>query len=235
MMPMALLEVICLHEHDARRAQEGGADRIELVGTMDEDGLSPSPELLARTLSAVDIPVRPMVRTSAGFTVNAEQRAELAGLARTYLDLGAEGLVLGFLDRDTGIDADAVAEVVGDHVGWTFHRAIDQCLQTDRAWRCLLELDGLDQVLTAGSALGVDHGLDDLLRRAGADPAVASLVMAGGGLQPEHVPWLYRAGVRAFHIGGPARPRGSWKAWVDPGLVRSWRDLLDRVEASANQ
>ncbi|MCP6374060.1 copper homeostasis protein CutC, partial [Klebsiella pneumoniae] len=44
---MALLEVICLHEHDAKRAAAGGADRIELVGTMDDGGLAPSPELLA--------------------------------------------------------------------------------------------------------------------------------------------------------------------------------------------
>ena len=55
MKPMALLEVICLHEHDAKRAAAGGADRIELVGTMDDGGLAPSPELLARTLSAVHI------------------------------------------------------------------------------------------------------------------------------------------------------------------------------------
>ena len=51
--------------------------------------------------------------------------------------------------------------------------------------------------------------------------------MAGGGLQAEHVPWLARAGVRKFHIGSGARPQGSWKAYVDPGFVRSWRTLID--------
>ncbi|MDU5026516.1 MAG: copper homeostasis protein CutC, partial [Cutibacterium avidum] len=25
-------------------------------------------------------------------------------------------------------------------------------------------------------------------------------------------------------------PQGSWKAWVDVDLVRSWRDLLDRLD-----
>ena len=52
-------------------------------------------------------------------------------------------------------------------------------------------------------------------------------MMAGGGLHPEDVPWLARAGVRAFHIGSPARPGGSYKAYVDEGLVRSWRALVD--------
>jgi copper homeostasis protein len=71
------------------------------------------------------------------------------------------------------------------------------------------------------------EGYDDLLAIAEADPAVAALLMPGPGLQAEHVPWLVRASVRAFHIGTQARPGGSEKAYVDAGLVRSWRLLLD--------
>ena len=224
---MALLEVICLHEHDAKRAAEGGADRIELVGTMDNGGLAPSPELLARTLSAVDIPVRPMLRLDGGFRADPRHREEMLHLVRTYRDLGADGPALGFLDEATGVDVDTVMELSQGWPRWTFHRAIDNSLEPDKAWMQLLGFPGLDQVLTAGSPRGVGHGLDDLVARAEADPQVADLIMAGGGLRAEHVPWLYRAGIRAFHIGSPARPQGTWKAWVDPGLVRSWRDLLD--------
>jgi copper homeostasis protein len=54
-------------------------------------------------------------------------------------------------------------------------------------------------------------------------------MMAGGGLQPEHVPWLARAGVRAFQIDAAARPLGSAKAYVDPGLIRTWRNLIDHA------
>ena len=73
----------------------------------------------------------------------------------------------------------------------------------------------------------MEHGLSDLLARAKADPWAASVIMAGGGLHPDHVPWLARAGVRAFHIGKAARPGGSFKAYVDEALVRSWRSLVD--------
>ena len=229
MKPMALLEVICLHEHDAKRAAAGGADRIELVGTMDDGGLAPSPELLARTLSAVHIPVRPMLRLDGGFRADPRRRDEILRLASAYRDLGADGPVLGFLDEATGVDVETVIELTEGCQRWTFHRAIDNCLEPDKAWAQLLGLHGLDQVLTAGSPRGVEHGLDDLIARASADPRIADLIMAGGGLRAEHVPWLYRAGVRAFHIGGPARPQGSWNAWVDADLVRSWRDLLDRL------
>jgi len=54
------------------------------------------------------------------------------------------------------------------------------------------------------------------------------LLMAGGGLRGEHVPWLVRAGVRQFQVDSEAvRPGGSAKAYVDAGHVRSWRLLLD--------
>ncbi len=41
-----LLEVIARHAADAGRAEAGGADRIELVGTMEHGGLSPEPRLV---------------------------------------------------------------------------------------------------------------------------------------------------------------------------------------------
>ena len=127
-------------------------------------------------------------------------------------------------------------DVVADgDFAWTFHRAVDNCLDFDDAWEDLATLPRLDQVLTAGSARGVEHGLDELLERARSNPGIARVIMAGGGLRPEHVPWLIRAGVRAFHIGSPARPGGSYKAYVDPDLVRTWRELIDEQTAAVRR
>ncbi|AFV88749.1 CutC family protein [Acidipropionibacterium acidipropionici ATCC 4875] len=228
---MALLEVICRHEHDARRAAEGGADRIELLGSLDDGGMSPEPVILARTVSAVDIPVRPMVRLRQGFSTDGGEIARLRGLIESYLDSGAEGVVMGFLDADTEVDVGVMTLLAGTPpCRWTFHRAIDVTLRPRDAWVTVMQLPGVDQVLTAGSSLDVEHGLDELISMARSSPRAAELVMAGGGLAPEHVPWLMRAGVRAFHIGRPARPQGSYKAWVDAGLVHSWRTLLDSLD-----
>lgn len=225
---MSMLEVIALHAGDAERAEEGGADRIELVGTMDDDGLSPEPALVDKVRRATSIQIRPMVRLRAGFGTDGGEATRLKGLISSYLDAGADGVVFGFLDGHSGVDVEVVTELVGtDDWPWTFHRAIDHCLDADKAWATLLDLPRLDQVLTAGSVRGVEHGLDDLLNRARSDERIAHLMMAGGGLQPEHVPWLVRAGVHAFHIGSPARPGGSFKAWVDADLVSAWRTLVD--------
>ena len=110
---------------------------------------------------------------------------------------------------------------------WTFHDAFDDTLDPRRAWRALLGLPGLVNVRSAGSPRGMAEGYDDLLATAETDPAVAALLMPGGGLRAEHVPWLVRTGVRAFHVDEQTRPGGSRKAYVDAGLTRSWRLLLD--------
>ncbi len=231
---MGLLEVIALHAADAERAEAGGADRVELVGTMDDDGLSPEPRLVDKVRRATSIQIRPMVRLRGGFTTDGGEVTRLKGLISSYFDAGADGVVLGYLNGTNRIDLEVVGELVGDgSFPWTFHRAIDHCLDVDRAWTDLRTLPGLNQVLTAGSARGVEQGLDDLVRRAKSDPEAARLIMAGGGLAAEHVPWLVRAGVRAFHIGSPARPGGSFKAYVDADLVASWRDLIDDEVAHA--
>ncbi|MHA6510951.1 copper homeostasis protein CutC [Tessaracoccus sp. Z1128] len=233
---MSLLEVIALHAADAERAEAGGADRIELVGTMDDDGLSPEPRTVEKVRRATSIQIRPMVRLRAGFGTDGGEATRLTGLIAAYLDAGADGVVLGFLNGLNRIDTEVVTALVdGGTFPWTFHRAVDHCLDPDRAWADLRTLPRLDQVLTAGSARGVEHGLDDLLRRARTDAEAARLIMAGGGLSAEHVPWLVRAGVRAFHIGSPARPGGSFKAYVDSELVASWRDLIDDEVAHIRQ
>ena len=223
-----LLEVLVLHEADARRAEEGGADRVELVGSLDDGGMSPEPRLVERVRAFTTIQLRPMLRLRAGFGTDGGEFTRLRGLVASYLDAGADGVVFGFLNGMGEIDRE-VCEALAEHAGWrwTFHRAVDSVLDADKAWRTLMRLPRLDQVLTAGSPRGVEAGLDELLRLATSDPRIASLMMAGGGLLPEHVPWLARAGVRSFHIGRPARPLGSFKAYVDAPLVRTWRTLID--------
>ncbi|RRD46723.1 copper homeostasis protein CutC [Tessaracoccus sp. OH4464_COT-324] len=230
---MALLEVIAMHASDARNAEEGGADRVELVGTMAEDGLSPEPRLVDRVRLVASLEVRPMLRLRAGFGTDGGEVTRLKGLMRSYMDAGANGVVVGFLNRLNQIDMSVMTELMHDvDVPYTFHRAIDYCLDPDEAWGAVQQLPGrLTQVLTAGSTLGVEHGLDDLIARARNHPEDRELMMAGGGLAAEHVPWLIKAGVRAFHIGSPARPDRSWKAYVDAGLVHSWRTLIDDLES----
>lgn len=223
-----LLEVVALQPADAQRAEAGGADRVQVCGTLEDGGMSPTPQLVSDVRRVTSVEIRVMVRLRAGYSTDGGEAVRLRGLMQSYLEAGADGIVLGFLNGHGEVDVPLIIELLGEEPwAWTFHRAVDTCLEPDRAWSALARLPRLDQVLTAGSARGVEHGLNDLLDRAHRDPWAASVMMAGGGLKAEHVPWLARAGVRAFQISSAARPGGSFKAYVDEGLVRSWRTLID--------
>lgn len=131
---MSVLEVIALHAADAERAEAGGADRVELLGTMDHDGLSPEPRVVEKARRATSIQIRPMVRLREGFGTDGGEVTRMKGLIAAYLDAGADGVVLGFLNGLNRVDLEVMRELIGEgDVPWTFHRAIDHCLDLDRA------------------------------------------------------------------------------------------------------
>ncbi len=231
-----LLEVAVLQPRDVPGADEGGADRVFCLDRRVAGGTSPEPGLVSSICKETDLPVRVLLRLNDSHTTTGGELTRLVGLAESYLTVGAKGVVFGFLDTDLLVDAEVCSHLAEALPGvpWTFSRAFDDCLESDLAWRQVLGLPGLDAVHSAGSPQGLGVGFDDLVDRAAADPAVASLVMAGGGLAGEHVPWLLRAGVRQFSVASSVRPGGSWdKAYVDPGHVRAWRMLLDDSAARA--
>ena len=212
-MGAVLLEVSVAHERDAAGAREGGADRLYVVGR-------PGAAVVSGICHATDLPV--FVELPAG--------PDALGYAEDVLGWGADGVGFGPVDDDLEVDLGACRDLAGALPGvpWTFTRAIDDTLDPRRSWRRLADRPpGLVAVCSAGSPRGMGDGYDDLLAAAESDPAISALLMPGGGLLAEHVPWLVRAGVRSFRVDAQVRPGGSDRAYVDAALVRSWRLLLD--------
>lgn len=228
-MGEVLLEVTALHERDVPGALEGGADRLHLVAHGPEHVGSPEPALVSAVCRASDVPVFVLLRLNDSWTTTGGELTRLLGLAHDYLGAGASGLSWGFLDAELEVDTDVCRHLAERLPGvpWTFHRAVDHTLDPRRSWRRLLDLPGLVAVCSAGSPRGMAVGGDDLLATAESDPEIARLLMAGGGLPADQVPWLLRAGVRQFHLGVQARPGASYKSYVEAAHVRSWRRLLD--------
>jgi copper homeostasis protein len=225
-----LIEVVALHPADAENAQEGGADRIQVCTWIDDEPRSVEPALVSAITRAVDLPVRVTLRLSGGFTTQGGEFGRLVGLAGNYLALGAEGVSFGFLTPELHLDGDVCQALADELTGvpWTFDRAFDHVLDIRQAWRQARELPGLDGVHSAGALLGIDTGFDDLLAVCADRPDFAAVVIAAGGVRPEQVPWLVRAGVTGVHLGASVRAGASWtKAHVEPSFVRSWRLLLD--------
>lgn len=226
-MTGSLLEVIALDVRDAVAAEEGGADRLEVVSGMDVGGLTPSADLVAAIARECGLPQMVMLRCNAGFTVTPEELDRLRGHVKELAEAGAAGFVFGFLAEDGSVDREATDALIHavSPLPWTFHRAVDNAADVRAAWRAVRLLPNLATVLTSGLPEGVGSGLGVL--RARAEAGDASLVLAGGGLREEHVPVLLDYGVRAFHVGTAVR--GSWREPVDPGLVRRWRGIVDRL------
>jgi copper homeostasis protein len=228
------LAVVVTHPRDAEAAAAGGADRLLLSSYPERGHLSPEPSLVSAVVRETELPV--WVTLSSPEQPHAwygENR--LVELGATFLELGATGLAYGFLDRDLEIDREGCAELCAELEGapWLFH-GFDAALDADHAWRDIGSLPGLQGVVSGGSTRGLEHGAEELISRCTSDPRVAAMLVAGGGLVPELVPWLVRAGVRRFAIGSAARPGGSWtRASVDVDRVRSWRMLLDDARARA--
>jgi copper homeostasis protein len=219
----AELDVVVVHARDAEAAAAGGADRLLLSAEPQDGHYSPEPAVVSAVVRATDLPVWVVLRT------REEHFGRLVSLGEQFVELGVRGVAYGFLTRDLEVDRESCAEVCAELGGvpWLFH-GFDAALEPDRAWRDVLGLPGLSSVITAGSTRGLEHGADELIARAKRDPRVAELATAGGGLTPDLVPWLVRAGVRRFAIGSSARAGGSWtRGSVDVDRVRSWRMLLD--------
>jgi copper homeostasis protein len=236
-MSRPILEVIALDADDARAAQAGGADRLELVTDMAADGLTPRLRTFTRIRAAVGIPLRVMLRAADGFASGGPQALDaLAARARALRAAGADEFVLGFLDADGLPDLTAVAALTDAVAGcpWTFHRAVDHAADRDVLRKRLADATGLDTFLTAGSPRGVADGMDVLqdeaARTAAGEPGYGQRLMVGGGLRLAHVEPLRAAGIDAFHIGSAARAAG-WTTPVMPDLVRTWRTALDAEPA----
>lgn len=237
-MVKALLEVLVRHPGDVPGADEGGADRLHVVGEPAGAGWSsPESALVSSICRDTDLPVFVMVRLADSWTTTGGELARLAGLAQDYLGCGAAGVSFGFLDPDLEVDTEVCRHLADllPNVPWIFHEALDATLDATRSWARVIDLPGLIGARSAGSPRGLGVGYDDLLTLASSAPPVARLLIAGGGLAAEHVPWLLRAGVRQFHVSEQVRPGGSDRAYVDAGHVRSWRLLLDDALARADR
>ncbi len=227
-MSRPIFEVIALTAQDARAAQSGGADRLELVADMAADGLTPAVEDFVKIRAAVDIPLRVMLRVRDGFAPgDVDELRARAGALRAE---GADEFVFGFLDVEGAVDLPAVLAVADAVAGcrWTFHRAIDHSADRSAVRAAVGELPGLDTFLTSGAAAGVEAGREVLageLAKAG-EPGYRQRILIGGGLRAEHLPELRAEGFDAFHVGGAVRVSG-WDTPVDAAKVAHWRGLID--------
>lgn len=221
-----LLEVIALDPADAVAAVRGGADRLEIVADMATEGLTADRRTICEIRDAVDVPLRVMVRNNSGFEVTPKELAELCTAGEQLAGVGVDEIVMGFLTDDAEPDVQAIGAVLeaARPKWWTFHRAFDHAVDPEQTWKVLESFDGIDTVMSAGSATGIDI---DAYRVRVTWQGNGTRWMVGGGLREEHVPELKALGLRRFHVGRGVRVDRSWDRPVDSAAVERWRTLID--------
>jgi copper homeostasis protein len=196
-----LLEVTVESLAGARAALAGGAGRLELCSGLAQGGLTPSAGLLAEVGEAVPLPLFVLIRPRPGdFLYDAGDlavmRRDIAEAARH----GADGVVIGALDRHGAIDRGTVRALIEEArpMAVTFHRAVDLVSSLDAALDALLDL-GVERVLSSGQARSAEEGIPVLARMVQRDPARLTVIAAGGVRAANARRIVAETGVREIH------------------------------------
>lgn len=228
------LEIIATCIEDALAAEEGGADRLELITAITEGGLTPGIGLVRQVARAVSIPVNVMVRPhSRSFIYSAHDLDTMAYELDALADSGAAGAVLGAITADGRVDERALERLL-PHVGAlevTFHRAFDELEDQAAALAILNRYPQIKRVLTSAGprpALESARAMRALVDASGKGHV---LILAGSGLRLEGIEdFVRQTKVPEVHFGSAVRYGGQALSPVDPAAVRALAKVLQEEE-----
>lgn len=198
-----LVEACIATVASALAAQSGGASRLELCGDLVEGGITPSLGMLTLVRERVPLPVHVLIRPRGGdFLFNGDESEVMLRDISAARKAGAEGVVIGALDREGRIDGVLTRRLAdaARPMAITFHRAFDLARDSAEALDALIGL-GIERLLTSGQALSALRGaatIAALVRQAGE----RITIMAGGGINEANAARIVKeTGVREIHVG----------------------------------
>lgn len=180
---------ICANSYtSALAAQNGGAKRIELCDNMFEGGTTPSYAQIKLCKENLSIQVWPIIRPRGGDFLYSDIEFNLMKEdVKISKSLGCDGVVIGILNEDGGIDTHRCAELIAlaKPMPVAFHRAFDMSKNLFNALEDLINL-GIVRVLTSGAAATAIEGkevIGQLVKQANDRIEI----MPGAGVNPQNI------------------------------------------------
>lgn len=188
----------------AMAAIGGGADRLELCGSLVIGGVTPSPALFRQVRRAWEGKIHVLIRPRFGdFLYTDREGEQMEEEVAAFRELGADGVVIGALTPEGALDKALLGRLLdrAEGVSVTLHRAFDMTRDPFEALEGAVEL-GFDTILTSGQAPSAAAGTECL--KALQEKAAGRIdLMAGSGVKEENILPIYQAtGITTFHTTG---------------------------------
>jgi copper homeostasis protein len=197
------IEVCAFSLESCLAAEKGGANRIELCGSMYEGGTTPSAGLIQLAKQRVNIEIHAMIRPRGGdFCYSDDEISVMQADIRIAKEMECEGIVLGILQKDGRVNIAQTKALVAlaKPMQVTFHRAIDMTPNYAEALEDIIET-GSNRILTSGQKNTVMEGIENiknLVKKANGRIEI----MAGSGVNADNARTLIHTGVDALHLTG---------------------------------
>jgi copper homeostasis protein len=243
-----ICEVVVYNIESALKAQEGGADRIELCDNPAEGGTTPSPGLVEVVRQNVSMDVYVMIRPRGGDFCYS--RYEFHAMKRDifqFQKLGVDGFVFGILNPDGTLDKARCKELIekARPLRCTCHRAFDMTRDPFEALDDCIEV-GFERILTAGQRPKALEGAD-LIRQLVESAGDRIKIMPGSGVNEQTVAEiLKKTRAKEIHFSATSERKSSMTfrneaitamgeqessefllRTVDPDRVRAMRKLAE--------
>ncbi|XP_033098384.1 copper homeostasis protein cutC homolog [Anneissia japonica] len=169
-------------------AERGGANRIELCSGLMEGGITPTQGLLKMVRTECRLPIFVLIRPRGGdFCYSSFELEVMRQDLLLAKDCGANGIVIGFLNRKGEIDVEKCKEFISlsRPLEVTFSRAFDMVADPYKSLEVLIDL-GFERVLTSGLDSSVLEGLP-VIRKLIEQARGRIIVMPGGGINDRNL------------------------------------------------
>jgi copper homeostasis protein len=165
-MQKPIIEACVETTNEAINAAQRGASQLELCSDLAQDGLTPALALTKRTLAAVDIPIKVMIRPRGGnFAFTLKELRLMWDSIMEFQKIGIRHFVIGMATPENELDIPAISAlcVAFPEEEFTLHKVVDYVTDPLVSIPALNQIPNLTSILTSGGDPTALEGADQIM------------------------------------------------------------------------